>query len=370
MEFHLLEQASFRLALEKGCKTMIRHLIKLQLFGLIVFSACVTQKQSGKEEFFYCDFEGKSTFDVEAFKNSVKLSSKTDGKIDTLLKKITELSFPYRGFDLIEDKSGNSRLVARAVIEKRTGYRYILYNKSKLLSIDLKDPEAEAAILGVLAHEIAHLNFGHGTSNHKFELLADTYSGWVQKKLGVSRGKCILSLHDYIPVGKEDGDAYHPPKKDRIPAMVLGWDMAVEDKKYRYSNCCDTSFYSYFTVEGLVFNKSLNEGKTSFVDFTIRTFDNEGKELEVFGGQIIHDQNIKIENNKPIILFEDLGWVIKNKRFTVMQFEICSCQQPCDGKGERSIRQCRTIQKHVKIITENLEIPFDKYGYLKLKFSK
>jgi hypothetical protein len=330
---------------------------------------CSFNKGAGNR-YFACDYYGSTSIKSnEIFKivNGNKVKSEA---LDSLIKVLTSLSFPYKGFEVAFDNTGKVE-VAKAVIDNYKGYRYIIINANKFKGVDLKNPNEFASVLGVLAHELAHLTYSHGKSTHNNELLADRYAGWVLKKLGIDRGYCIQSLDDYIPQDKIEETSTHPSKGRRIEQMLAGWDRAEVDGRYRYSNCCDTSFFSYFNVEGLVFNQTLNEGKTSFVDFTIRTFDIEGKELEVFGGQIIHDQNIIVEDNKPVILFKDLGWVIKNKKFTTMQFEICSCQQPCDGVGgDRYRRQCRTIQRHVKVLTENYEVPLDKLGFLKLKFGK
>ncbi|MEZ4891656.1 MAG: hypothetical protein R3A50_07060 [Saprospiraceae bacterium] len=329
--------------------------------------SCVGTRKAVEDDYFLCDFAGHKTISVEDVEKTLEGSSEKNPVVETLLDRITDLSFPYKGFRLVEDKSGKVE-IAEAVIKRKKGFRYIIYNKNKLQNIDLTKPNDVAATLGVLAHEIGHLTYGHGGSNYENELLADRYAGWVMKKLGVSRGNCIEALDRYIPQEEINGTSTHPPKRERLNAMTTGWDRADVDSRYKYSSCCDTSFYSVFEVEGIFFNKELNEGKPSFVDFTITTLDNEGKVVEEFGKQIRNHLKIKPIDGNQVVIFKGLGYAITNKRFSTMRFDICECGEPCDGINDE--RKCRTTFKTIKSISESLIIQYDDYGYMKLRFSK
>lgn len=320
------------------------------------------------KKYFSCDYYERGTSNSnEVFKilNGNKIENPA---LDSLVKILTSLSYPYKGFEVVYDNTGKVE-VAKAVIDFYKGYRYIAINLDKFKSINLNNPNGSASVLGVLAHELAHLTYSHIKSSHKNELLADEFAGWLLNKLGVAREYCTQSLDDFIPQTKEEKTNTHPSKIDRKKAVYSGWDRANIDSEDKYSVCCDLSFYSSFTVEGLFLEKAVNGGNPCFVDITIATHNQKGEVVQEFGKQIRSNLIIKPEVGKPIVLFKNLSYVILDKRFYKFVISICECGEPCDGINDS--RECPTITEILtKEIGETLEVQFEDYGYLKLRFKK
>lgn len=349
-------------------KNTILAKLSIVLFIIACFlGSCSVNKKMGSR-FFSCDYyESTSINSSEIFKiiNGSKVKSEA---LDSLINLLTSLSFPYKGFEVAFDNTGKVE-VAKAVIDNLKGYRYIIININKFKNVNLNNPNEFASVLGVLAHELAHLTYSHARSNHNNELLADRYAGWMLKKLGISRGYCIQSLDDYLPQGKIEETSTHPSKGRRIEAMLAGWDRAEVDSRIVYSVCCDTSFYSSFMVEGLFLEKAVNEGNLCFIDFTITLYNEKGGVVQEFDKKIMNHLGIKPEVGKPIILFKNSNYVILDKRFYKIGIGICECGEPCDGINDA--RECPTLTEILrKDIEETLKITFADYGYMTLRFKK
>lgn len=283
------------------------------IFFVLILAFLLARCASNKK-YFSCDyFERGTSNSTEIFKivNGNKIENPA---LDSLVKILTSLSYPYKGFEVVVDNTGRVE-VAKAIIEFYKGYRYIAINLDKFKNINLNNPNVSASVLGVLAHELGHLTYSHIKSSHKNELLADEFSGWLLNKLGVAREYCTQSLEDFIPQTKEEKTKTHPSKIDRKKAVFLGWDRANIDGENKYSVCCDLSFYSSFTVEGLFLEKAVNEGNSCFIDFTITTYNEKDEVVQEFIKQIMRHLVIKPNVDKPIVLFNNINYVILDKRF-------------------------------------------------------
>jgi hypothetical protein len=104
--------------------------------------------------------------------------------------------------------------------------RLILYNPAFLATIKTQ-AGTNWASYGVMIHEIAHLLIGHtlepGGSRPNKELEADRYAGFVLYNLRTTLDQAV-SATQTLPDG--EGSATHPPKRDRIQAVVAGWNEA------------------------------------------------------------------------------------------------------------------------------------------------
>jgi hypothetical protein len=344
-------------------KNHIRSFFFFVLLLNLLSGGCTFQKK-----YFSCDYyELDTSSSTEIFK-IVKGNKIENQTLDSLINLLTSLSFPYKGFEVVADNTGKVE-VAKAIIDFYKGYRYIAINPERFKSTNLDDPKKAASMLGVLAHELGHLTFSHVKSSHKNEILADEFAGWLLNKLGIAREYCTQSLDDFIPQGKEEKSKTHPSKLDRKKAVYIGWDRANIDGKKNYSVCCDLSFFSSFTVEGLFLTNSVNAGNPCFIDFSMTTYNQKGEVVQDFGKNIRSNLIIKPEINEPIVLFKNLSYAIHDKRFYKFVISICECGEPCNGNNDS--RECPTIKEILtKDIGETLEVDFEGYGFLKLRFKK
>ncbi|WP_207432305.1 M48 family metalloprotease [Sabulibacter ruber] len=110
---------------------------------------------------------------------------------------------------------------AAAVI--MNGQRYILYNEQFVSSLN-NALKTDWAGVSILAHEIGHHLNGHtlskSGSNHRDELEADEFSGFVLRKMGASLSEAQAAIGALA----EDEDSYtHPGKSSRLAAISKGW---------------------------------------------------------------------------------------------------------------------------------------------------
>ncbi|MEZ5384139.1 MAG: hypothetical protein R3F13_01355 [Prosthecobacter sp.] len=81
----------------------------------------------------------------------------------------------------------------------------------------------------ILAHEIGHHLQGHTIqstgSRPVIELEADKYSGFVLQRMGSSIDEAKAAMEK---IGSDSGSPTHPKKRDRIVAIVAGWNQANE----------------------------------------------------------------------------------------------------------------------------------------------
>ncbi|GAB2531265.1 M48 family metalloprotease [Rufibacter soli] len=113
---------------------------------------------------------------------------------------------------------------AAAVI--MNGQRYILYNENFVNSLN-NAVRTDWAGVSILAHEIGHHLNGHTLSqtgsNHRDELEADEFSGFVLRKMGASLSEAQVA----IGVLADEEDTYtHPGKSARLAAISKGWRRA------------------------------------------------------------------------------------------------------------------------------------------------
>ncbi|AOW20332.1 M48 family metalloprotease [Urechidicola croceus] len=140
--------------------------------------------------------------------------------VDNILDKIGL----FRNF-IIQECPNINNAVAKN-IDVGSGYkeRYILYDSNFFEKIDTKAGNDWAAT-SVLAHEIGHHLNGHSLndegSNHKFELEADEFSGFVLARMGASLSDSQSAINT---LRYEKATHTHPAKLDRLNAIEKGWN--------------------------------------------------------------------------------------------------------------------------------------------------
>ena len=111
------------------------------------------------------------------------------------------------------------------IIEDKNGVkeRYILYDNTFFQGIN-STANTDWAARSILAHEIGHHLNNHSLnnvgSNHKFELEADEFSGFVLAKMGATLEQAQSAL---ATLKYEKATRTHPSKADRLARTEKGW---------------------------------------------------------------------------------------------------------------------------------------------------
>ncbi|MFT5252884.1 MAG: hypothetical protein ACI87N_001906 [Flavobacteriales bacterium] len=140
--------------------------------------------------------------------------------VDAILDKIGL----FRNFIIQECPEINNAVAKNIDVGNGHKERYILYDASFFKKIDDKAENGWAAT-SVLAHEIGHHLNGHSLnnegSNHKFELEADEFSGFVLAKMGASLKDTQSAINT---LKYEKATRTHPAKVDRLLRIEKGWN--------------------------------------------------------------------------------------------------------------------------------------------------
>ena len=101
--------------------------------------------------------------------------------------------------------------------------RYIFYNSTFLRELGGKSHLYWAQVF-VIAHEVGHHIAGHldfAGQNHRVELEADRYAGFILGRMGASHEEAIAAVGAIGPGG---ASATHPPREQRVQVVSLGWN--------------------------------------------------------------------------------------------------------------------------------------------------
>ena len=129
----------------------------------------------------------------------------------------------FRNFTIQECPDINNAVAKNIDVGSGHKERFILYDSNFFKRIEDKAANDWAAI-SILAHEIGHHLNGHALndegSNHKWELEADEFSGFVLGRMGASAddAKSAINTLQY-----EKATRTHPAKIDRLVAIEKGW---------------------------------------------------------------------------------------------------------------------------------------------------
>lgn len=123
-------------------------------------------------------------------------------------------------FEILPARIPNAAAVTYA------GKRFIVYNPVFMAKIDRAAGRSWASI-AILAHEIGHHLIGHtlerSVNQHRSELQADEFSGYVLRKMGASLEDAQIAIK---LAGSENASHTHPAKSDRLQSIAKGWSKA------------------------------------------------------------------------------------------------------------------------------------------------
>jgi len=140
--------------------------------------------------------------------------------VDEILDKIGL----FRNFTIQECPDINNAVAKNIDAGSGRKERYILYDSNFFKRIDTKAGNDWAAT-SVLAHEIGHHLNGHALnnegSNHKWELEADEFSGFVLARMGANLQDAQSAIQT---LRYEKATSTHPAKADRLIAIETGWN--------------------------------------------------------------------------------------------------------------------------------------------------
>lgn len=152
--------------------------------------------------------------------SSIELYYPNDRELEEV-KSIVAYSGLPMNFDIYGANINNA--LATIINQKRI----ILYNKNLFSYVD-HFSNSYWITMSILAHEVGHHLSGHTldnkTSNHKIELEADKFSGFILYKLGATKPQATMAIK---LLGSENESDSHPAKRDRIIAIEKGWDEAA-----------------------------------------------------------------------------------------------------------------------------------------------
>ncbi len=146
-----------------------------------------------------------------------------DEDAEIAVDKILDQIGLFKNFTIQECPNINNAVAKNIDIGSGKKERFILYDSEFFKRIDDKASNDWAAI-SVLAHEIGHHLNGHALndegSNHKWELEADEFSGFVLARMGASLDDAQSAINT---LKYEKATRTHPAKADRLNVIATGW---------------------------------------------------------------------------------------------------------------------------------------------------
>lgn len=122
-------------------------------------------------------------------------------------------------------KSANVENAVATIIrtDSNSYERFILYNPTFMGAVK-EITGNNFSEWSILAHEIGHHLSGHTLTsngdNHRQELEADEFSGFVMFKMGAALNQAQSAINELCT---EEGSYTHPPKSARLTAIANGW---------------------------------------------------------------------------------------------------------------------------------------------------
>ena len=174
---------------------------------------------------FVREHEGEST--VRGFHGSnplssgVKRSYQSDSEAKAEFDRIlAAVGLAYIA-DRIELRASAETNNAAAGIDKKGG-RFIFYNATFMQKLREKTAD-QWSLLSILAHELGHHVAFHTEltgNDHKYELEADYFSGFVLRRLG---GTLVQSHGAIEAISPKEATKSHPGLAQRLQVITLGW---------------------------------------------------------------------------------------------------------------------------------------------------
>lgn len=129
----------------------------------------------------------------------------------------------FRNFEVEECGGINNAIAVTIAQESGDMDRYIIYDNDFFERVSMQT-NTDWGLISILAHEVGHHLNGHtlksGGSNHKIELQADEFSGFVLARMGCSLNDAQAAISKMLP---DKASSTHPAKADRLAAIEKGW---------------------------------------------------------------------------------------------------------------------------------------------------
>ncbi|MBK5214284.1 MAG: hypothetical protein JJE55_11565 [Flavobacteriaceae bacterium] len=191
------------------------------LFVFIVLQSAIAQ------ELKMCGYQGYQTVeevtsacDLQGTTTSINDTREATVVVDNILDKVGL----FRNFLIEECDNINNALAVTMPLEGGSIDRYILYDEAFFTRVSASTG-TDWGLTSILAHEVGHHLNGHtlmgGGSNHKVELQADEFSGFVLARMGCSLADAQSAVSKLLP---DEASATHPAKQDRLNAIEVGWN--------------------------------------------------------------------------------------------------------------------------------------------------
>jgi Caspase domain len=162
-------------------------------------------------------FQGQIGAEVESTPGSAEARS----VVEAIVRKTgTAMNFEVRAAPAVINAMAETQTVDGKQV------RTILYNPAWMADLQ-RTVGSSWFNTSILAHEIGHHLNGHldpDYGNHKAELEADKYSGFILQKLGASREQAVLPM---AMIGTDEPSATHPARAKRVEEVGRGWDDAA-----------------------------------------------------------------------------------------------------------------------------------------------
>lgn len=140
-------------------------------------------------------------------------------QIDAILDKVGL----FRNFEVEECQGINNAIAVTVPLENGDLDRFILYDNLFFSKVS-GSTGTDWGLASILAHEVGHHLNGHtlksGGSNHRIELQADEFSGFVLARMGCSLEDAQAAVSKMLP---DEASATHPAKADRLASIERGW---------------------------------------------------------------------------------------------------------------------------------------------------
>lgn len=179
------------------------------------------------QEIKMCGYQGYQS--VEEVNSACDLynkekSSNADESASIVVDEILDKVGLFRNFLIEECEDINNALAVTMPIDGGDIERFILYDDEFFQKVS-STTGTDWGLTSILAHEVGHHLNGHtlksGGSNHKIELQADEFSGFVLARMKCSLEDAQSAVSNLLP---DKASATHPAKIDRLNAIEKGWN--------------------------------------------------------------------------------------------------------------------------------------------------
>jgi len=213
---------------------------------ILLFIAIVGVFTCHSQDIKMCGYQGyqtveevESACDLQDANRSENNTEDAEQVVDAILDKVGL----FRNFLIEECENINNALAVTMPLDGGDIDRYILYDIEFFKKVS-SSTGTDWGLTSILAHEVGHHLNGHtlksGGSNHKVELQADEFSGFVLARMKCSLEDAQSAVSKLLP---DEASSTHPAKQDRLDAIAKGWNRGngkiINVKKIEENNSKD-----------------------------------------------------------------------------------------------------------------------------------